>query len=147
MDKAKGDKESILGEILEKTRKLAFEYRLTAGDTIEWLRDGGYRDKIYKLLNKLTLPELKEGDWSEDRLSDLIEWATQLTHGIKNSTGQPPIDRVSTSAEPTYIWPSDTLTSGEEFLDRYAKRERIKAEADLLNEIRDDIRSRRYGLP
>ena len=76
MGTADDEKDMRIGEIIRRAKKLAFQYRLTREDSGDWLRDGGYRDRIYRVLSRLKLPELEETEWPDEEIQDIIELAT-----------------------------------------------------------------------
>lgn len=84
MGTADDEKDMRIGEIIRRAEWLAFQYILTREDSAAWLRDGGYRDRIYRILYRLTLPELEETEWSDEKIQDIIELV------VRESSEPPP---------------------------------------------------------
>jgi hypothetical protein len=153
-------KQLLIGRILVRAEKLAFTYRLTYKDRRDWLRDNGYRDRIYKILQKRTLPELYATNWPDDKICEIIELATpEIAASATAETNEPPPSSSQKSKgfayEPPYSISIDDLppmpkfempkfeSPMDDFLTKSAKRDRIQAETDLLREISKDIKDKR----
>ena len=156
-------KQLLIGRILVRAEKLAFTYRLTDKDRRDWLRDNGYRDRIYKILQKHTLPELYTTKWPNDKICEIIELATPEIAAVATaeinelppssqkskdfvygpSYSIPIIDHIPPM--PKYEMPKFESPI-DDFLTKSAKRDRIQAEADLLREISKDIKDKRDPL-
>jgi hypothetical protein len=153
------DKKQLrIGQILLRAEKLAFEYRLTHKDIGDWLRDNGYRDRIFKRLRKYTLPELDATNWPDDKICEIIEVATpEITESATPEINEPPSSSSQKSKEFVYwpppipidhISPMPKFESPiDDFLRKSAERDRIQAETDLLREISQDIRDKRHKKP
>ncbi len=141
---AEDKKESIIGNIICRAKKSAFSYRLTEKDRRDWWREGGYRDRLYNLLSKLTLPELEEASqWTDDEIRDLIECATeevrpktegrttgQTTYPLVEIAEVPPPsrdrsqERIDRAIDRAFDWPK-----------RQAEIKNIEADAELKKKL------------
>lgn len=149
-------KQLLIGRILVRAEKLAFAYRLTHKDTRDWLRDNGYRDRIYKKLMTYTLPELAATNMPNDKICEIIELATpEIAQSATPEINEPPSSSSQKSKE-FIVWPSsmDNISpmpkfempkfeTTEDFLRKNAETNRIQAETDLLKEMSKDIKNKR----
>jgi len=156
-------KQLLIGRILVRAEKLAFTYRLTHKDRRDWLRDNGYRDRIYKILQKRTLPELYATNWPDDKICEIIELATpEIAASATAEISEPPPSSSQKSKDfvygPSYSIPIDDIPLMPKYempkfempkfeigdiLKTSAETDRIKAESDLLREISKDIKDKR----